>query len=130
MKQIGLIFPDDLATNNKVLLSINPSDPLLIYEPWDTFYKLKHHKHKLVMLLSALRHWKEKLEENFQNIIHIKITKNRDIDLMHDLESLHKKINFDSLQKLQTHKSAQVYSILQRYFIFVSIRFFNFVILI
>ena len=37
MKQIGLIFPDDLATNNKVLLSINPSDPLLIYEPWDTF---------------------------------------------------------------------------------------------
>ena len=50
MKQIGLIFPDDLATNNKVLLSIDPSDPLLIYEPWDTFYKLKHHKHKLVAL--------------------------------------------------------------------------------
>ena len=34
MNQIGLIFPDDLSTNNDeiVLNSINNSDPLLLYE--------------------------------------------------------------------------------------------------
>ena len=80
MKQIGLIFPDDLSTNNKVLTAIGASDPLLLYEPCDTFYQLKHHKHKLVLLISALRHWKDSLERDFNNIIHVKITKDRNID--------------------------------------------------
>ena len=101
MKQIGLIFPDDLSTNNKVLSIINGSDPLLIYEPCDTFYQFKHHKHKLVFLLSALRHRKKYLEKDFKNIIHIKITKDRNIDLMHELETLHKKIDFNLLHVTQ-----------------------------
>ena len=91
MKQIGLIFPDDLASNNKVLTSIDKTDPLLLYEPCDTFYQIGHHKHKLVLLLSALRHWKVQLKKDFQNIIHVKITKDRKTDLMHELEMLHKK---------------------------------------
>ena len=101
MKQMGLIFPDDLSTNNKVLSSIKSSDPLLIYEPCDTFYQLKHHKHKLVLLISALRHWKIKLKNNYANIIHIKITKDRDIDLMHELETLHQKLQFNLLNVTQ-----------------------------
>ncbi len=101
MKQIGLIFPNDLSTNNKVLSSIKSSDPLLLYEPCDTFYQLKHHKHKLVLLISALRHWKKILEDDFTNIIHIKITKDRDIDLMHELETLHKKLEFNLLHVTQ-----------------------------
>ncbi len=101
MKQIGLIFPNDLSTNNKVLSSIKSSDPLLLYEPCDTFYQLKHHKHKLVLLISALRHWKKILEDDFTNIIHIKITKDRDIDLMHELETLHKKLGFNLLHVTQ-----------------------------
>ena len=52
MKQIGLILPDDLSSNNEVLKSINKSDPLLLYEPCDTFYQLHHHKHKIVLLIS------------------------------------------------------------------------------
>ena len=101
MKQIGLIFPDDLSTNNKVLSSIKISDPLLLYEPCDTYYQLKHHKHKLVLLISALRHWKKKLEDDFTNIIHIKITKDRNLDLMHELETLHKKLKFNLLHVTQ-----------------------------
>ena len=101
MKQIGLIFPDDLSTNNKVLTAIDASDPLLLYEPCDTFYQLKHHKHKLVLLISALRHWKGSLERDFNNIIHVKITKDRNIDLMHELETLHQKINFNILHVTQ-----------------------------
>ena len=101
MKQIGLIFPDDLSTNNKVLTAIDTSDPLLLYEPCDTFYQLKHHKHKLVLLISALRHWKDSLERDFNNIIHVKITKDRNIDLMHELETLHQKIDFNILHVTQ-----------------------------
>ena len=80
MKQIGLIFPDELSTNNKVLSVINKSDALLMYEPCDNFYQLKHHKHKLVLLISALRHWKKALEKDFENIVQRKITKDRDLD--------------------------------------------------
>lgn len=101
MKQIGVIFPDDLSVNNKVLTAINKSDPLLVYEPCDTFYQLKHHKHKLVLLISALRHWTKYLEKDFKNIIHIKITKKRDVDLMHQLEDLHQKDPFDMLHVTQ-----------------------------
>ena len=101
MKQIGLIFPDDLSTNNKVLTAIDASDPLMLYEPCDTFYQLKHHKHKLVLLISALRHWKDSLQKDFNNIIHVKITKDRNIDLMHELETLHEKINFNILHVTQ-----------------------------
>ena len=101
MKQIGLIFPDELSTNNKVLSAINKSDALLMYEPCDTFYQLKHHKHKLALQISALRHWKKTLEKDFENIIHIKITKDRDVDLMHELETILKKIDFKILHVTQ-----------------------------
>ena len=101
MKQIGLIFPDELSTNNQVLSAINKSDALLMYEPCNTFYQFKHHKHKLVLLISALRHWKKALEKDFENIVHIKITKDRNVDLMHELETLHKKISFNILHVTQ-----------------------------
>ena len=68
MKEIGLIFPDDLSTNNSVLSTIKSTDLLVIYEPCDTFYQINHHKHKLVLLISALRHWKKELESKFTSI--------------------------------------------------------------
>jgi len=101
MKNIGIIFPDELSTNNKVLSAIKKSDPLLVYEPCDTFYQIKHHKHKLVLLISGLRHWMKELEKDFEKIIHIKITKDRSKDLMHELESLHKNLGFNVLHVTQ-----------------------------
>ena len=101
MKQLGVIFLDDLSTNNKVLQNINFDDPLLLYEPCDTFYQLKHHKHKITFLVSAIRHWKMSLEKKYNHIIHIKITKNRTLDLMHELEKLYQKIGFDILHVTQ-----------------------------
>ena len=101
MKNIGLIFPDDLASNNKVLSTIKKNDPLLLYEPCDSFYQINHHKHKLVLQISALRHWKINLEKDFKNIIHIKISKDRKTDLMHELDLLFKKIQFDVLNVTQ-----------------------------
>ena len=53
MKRIGIIFPDDLAVNNKTLQQLNDEDTLLIYEPCDTFYQINHHKQKIAFLISA-----------------------------------------------------------------------------
>ena len=55
MKSLRIIFPDQLSKNNPVLIDIDTNDFLLFYEPIDTFYEIKHHKHKLVLLLSAFR---------------------------------------------------------------------------
>ena len=69
MKNMGLIFPDELSANNKVLSAIKNSDPLLLYEPCDSFYQLKHHKHKLVLLISGLRHMKEKEAKKLEQLL-------------------------------------------------------------
>ena len=74
MKNIGIIFPDELSTNNKVLSAIKKSDPLLVYEPCDTFYQIKHHKHKLVLLISGLRHWMKELEKDFETVSYTHLT--------------------------------------------------------
>ena len=36
------------------------------------------------------------MEDDFTNIIHIKITKDRNLDLMHELETLHKKLKLET----------------------------------
>ena len=71
MKNIGIIFPDDLAVNNKTLQHLSPEDMLLIYEPCDTFYQINHHKQKIAFLISALRHWKEELQKKYSRFLKI-----------------------------------------------------------
>ena len=75
MKRIGIIFPDDLAVNNKTLQQLNDEDTLLIYEPCDTFYQINHHKQKIAFLISALRHWKKNCKRNTQTLFTSKFLK-------------------------------------------------------
>ena len=51
MKDLRIIFVDQLSINNSVLEGINPNDTLLFYEPIDTFYEIKHHKQKIALSL-------------------------------------------------------------------------------
>ena len=95
MKNIGIIFPDDLAVNNKTLQHLSPEDMLLIYEPCDTFYQINHHKQKIAFLISALRHWKEELQKKYSNIIHIKISKDHQTDFMSELDKIYEANRFD-----------------------------------
>ena len=89
MKSLRIIFPDQLSKNNPVLIDIDTNDFLLFYEPIDTFYEIKHHKHKLVLLLSAFRSLVSK--QTHKNIIHHRVSKgeNRRLadylkDILHD----------------------------------------------
>ena len=89
MKSLRIIFVDQLSSNNPTLEGMNPNDILLFYEPIETFYEIKHHKQKITLLVSALRHLIEKI--NHKNVIHQKIEKNK----KHDLVKLLKKIISD-----------------------------------
>ena len=95
MSSIGLIFPDQLSINNKVLDVIKDNERIVLYEPLETFYEISHHKHKLVFLISAFRHFKKLLKHD--NLIHVKIEKERSLSLINYLDSLHKKSHFKNL---------------------------------
>ena len=73
MNTLGIILPDQLSFNNPVLSSIDDKDFLLLYEPMSAFYEIKSHKQKIVFLISALRHFKQKITH--ENILHKKIEK-------------------------------------------------------
>ena len=89
MKSLRIIFVDQLSSNNPTLEGINSNDILLFYEPIEAFYEIKHHKQKITLLVSALRHHIERI--NHKNVIHQKIEKNK----KHDLVKLLKKIISD-----------------------------------
>ena len=66
MKSLRIIFVDQLSLNNPVLLDIKKNDSLLFYEPSETFNEIKHHKQKIVFLISSLRKFIQK--QNHKNI--------------------------------------------------------------
>ena len=86
MKSLRIIFVDQLSSNNPTLEGMNPNDILLFYEPIETFYEIKHHKQKITLLVSALRHLIEKI--NHKNVIHQKIEKNKKRDLVKLLKKI------------------------------------------
>ena len=73
MKVLRIVFADQLSLSNLALNNLNKDDFLLFYEPLDTFYEIRHHKHKITLLISSLRKLVTKVKHT--NIIHHKITK-------------------------------------------------------
>ena len=73
MKVLRIVFADQLSLSNLAINNINKDDFLLFYEPLDTFYEIRHHKHKITLLISSLRKLVTKVKHT--NIIHHKITK-------------------------------------------------------
>ena len=95
MSILRIIFADQLSLNNPVFEDVKSEDTILFYEPLDTFYKIKHHKQKLVFLVSSLRH----LVNNHahKKIIHKKINKNNKSKLVEYLRELIDKSGFTKI---------------------------------
>ena len=91
MTSIGLIFPDQLSKDNMVLKQAHINDLIIFYEPLETFYEINHHKHKLVFLISAFRHFKNFI--NRTNSLHEKISKKPKSSLLIILTIYTKKIH-------------------------------------
>ena len=78
-----------------VLKKASTEDLIIFYEPLESFYEINHHKHKLVFLISAFRHFINII--NHKNSLHKKITKNPESSLINYLDSLHKDNAFKNL---------------------------------
>lgn len=95
MVSLRLIFPDQLSKNNAVFKNIQDNDILMFYEPLDTFNEIRHHKQKIVFLISALRNVKS--IQTHKKIQHIKIQKNIKSNLN---ENLSKVVNENKITKI------------------------------
>ena len=73
MKTLRIIFADQLSKNNPVLSDMQNDDYLMFYEPLETFKEIRHHKHKIVFLISSLRQYASTIKH--LNVIHRKINK-------------------------------------------------------
>ena len=99
MKVLRIVFADQLSLSNLALNNLNNDDFLLFYEPLDTFYEIKHHKHKITLLISSLRKLVTKVKHT--NIIHHKITKKNNQNLK---EALFEIVNENNINKIMISK--------------------------
>ena len=86
MKTLRIIFVDQLSSNNPVLDNLDSNDFLLFYEPMSTFYEIKHHKHKITLLISSLRQLAETIKH--EKILHKKIDKKGNGNLSDNLNEI------------------------------------------
>ena len=99
MKVLRIVFADQLSLSNLALNNLNNDDFLLFYEPLDTFYEIKHHKHKITLLISSLRKLVTKVKHT--NIIHHKITKKNNQNLK---DALFKIVDKNNISKIMISK--------------------------
>ena len=99
MKVLRIVFADQLSLSNLVINNINKNDFLLFYEPLDTFYEIRHHKHKITLLISSLRKLVTKVKHT--NIIHHKITKKNNQNLK---DALFKIVDKNNINKIMVSK--------------------------
>ena len=99
MKVLRIVFADQLSLSNLAINNINKDDFLLFYEPLDTFYEIRHHKHKITLLISSLRKLVTKVKHT--NIIHHKITKKNNQNLK---DALFKIVDKNNISKIMISK--------------------------
>ena len=95
MKVLRIVFADQLSLSNLAINNINKDDFLLFYEPLDTFYEIRHHKHKITLLISSLRKLVTKVKHT--NILHHKITKKNNQNLKDVLFEIVDKNNINKI---------------------------------
>ena len=99
MKVLRIVFADQLSLSNLAINNINKDDFLLFYEPLDTFYEIRHHKHKITLLISSLRKLVAKVKHT--NILHHKITKKNNQNLK---DALFEIVDRNNINKIMVSK--------------------------
>ena len=73
MSKIGLILGDQLSDNIATLQYINKkNDIILMAEVKAEATYVRHHKHKLILIFSAMRNFADKLQKKGYNVEYIK----------------------------------------------------------
>ncbi len=74
MKTLRFLYPDQLSYDISSLKDLNPeNDTILLCETFDWFTNVKHHKKKIVFILSAMRHFAQTLNKKKWPLIYVKL---------------------------------------------------------
>ncbi len=74
MKTLRFLYPDQLSNQISSLRDLDPKkDIILLCETLDWFTTVKHHKKKIVFILSSMRHFSETLKQKKWPVIYVKL---------------------------------------------------------
>jgi deoxyribodipyrimidine photolyase-related protein len=98
MSNLHIIFHDQLSENISALKDIKKSDDIIMmYESYVYFSSINHHKKKIIFLISAMRHFYQKLKNQGFKIIYKKIEDNIDNNIENEIKVIIKKYNIQKL---------------------------------
>ena len=63
MTHLRVVLGDQLSMNVSSLVDCKPSDIILMAEVWDEATYVKHHKKKIALVFSAMRHFSQALKK-------------------------------------------------------------------
>ena len=74
MTRCCLVLGDQLSDRLSSLNSLEPEDVVLMVEVWSEASYVKHHKQKIALVFSAMRHFADELRANGRSVIYVPLT--------------------------------------------------------
>ena len=74
MTRCCLVLGDQLSDHLSSLNSLEPEDVVLMVEVWSEASYVKHHKQKIALVYSAMRHFADELRANRRSVIYVPLT--------------------------------------------------------
>jgi deoxyribodipyrimidine photolyase-related protein len=92
-----LILGDQLSIGLSSIKDLKRNDTVLMAEVWSEASYVKHHKQKIALVFSAMRHFADSLRQTGRDVIYVKLTdKNNTQSLAGEVERIQKQLKFDS----------------------------------
>jgi deoxyribodipyrimidine photolyase-related protein len=107
MKKAAWILGDQLSLNNSALRVLDKAtDMVVMTESLEHARELSHHKHKLMLCFSAMRHFKQELEQQGYSVCYSQLDENK--NFLDSLNSIVRKHGVSELIVMQPNESATV----------------------
>ena len=74
MTRCCLVLGDQLSDRLSSLNYLEPEDVVLMVEVWSEASYVKHHKQKIALVFSAMRHFADELRANGRSVIYVLLT--------------------------------------------------------
>ncbi len=98
MSKIGLILGDQLSENIATLQYINKKDDIILMaEVKAEATYVRHHKHKIILIFSAMRNFADKLQKKGYKIKYVKYDDNNSHTIREEIEKLSNEKNINQL---------------------------------
>ena len=97
MARCCLILGDQLSDSLSSLSLLEPEDVVLMAEVWSEASYVKHHKQKIALVFSAMRHFAEALAASGRQVIYVKLDDPENTQsLISEVQRAQKRFQFDA----------------------------------